>query len=208
MNYDFIVLGTLIFAIIMLFSGWFHHHKASKIGLVPRCKIYVESPFSGLLVNCISSKPNLNKEIYDLYWKSAQLHLNNSIIQEMGRVVPASAHYYPTKLTSVSTKATQTLVSAISEFKIPWSQTLSLHKSIQSLLYKRCVLVDLRVQGSPIIVYRRAFNLYLQKSIQSPILETLRLGRSLSSRYCLNLYFQFNQSNSALDIIVCMLRKE
>ncbi|WOG81015.1 hypothetical protein DCAR_0100160 [Daucus carota subsp. sativus] len=33
-----------------LFAGWFHYHKAascSKIGLVSRCRIYVESPFSG-----------------------------------------------------------------------------------------------------------------------------------------------------------------
>ncbi|CAJ1974722.1 unnamed protein product [Sphenostylis stenocarpa] len=31
---------------LMLFVGWFHYHKVcSKIGLVPRCRIYVESPF-------------------------------------------------------------------------------------------------------------------------------------------------------------------
>ncbi|CAN1363323.1 Photosystem I P700 chlorophyll a apoprotein A1, partial [Linum perenne] len=40
-------IGALVFAALMLFAGWFHYHKAApKIGLVPRCRIYVESPFS------------------------------------------------------------------------------------------------------------------------------------------------------------------
>ncbi|KAL2924374.1 hypothetical protein RDABS01_023608 [Bienertia sinuspersici] len=42
-------IGALVFAALMLFAGWFHYHKAAPNWLVPRCRIYVESPFSRLL---------------------------------------------------------------------------------------------------------------------------------------------------------------
>ena len=54
-------IGALVFAALMLFAGWFHYQGRSQIGLVPRCRIHVESPLSGVIrtwVSFLGGTPN------------------------------------------------------------------------------------------------------------------------------------------------------